>query len=338
MKRFRRDSGELNISFLDVICCGFGAIVLLLIIAKTVEPVVLETTAINLDGQVKDLQETLFEIRGETQVLNRDMNAKREQLSREMERIAILKTELAELEAREAKVTRTTASESNYRGELEVALQSLTEEMQRLLAGMNRKNDLIGGIPVDSEYIIFIIDTSGSMFENAWGRVTEELVNILDIYPEVKGIQVLNDMGEYMFPTFRNRWIPDTAGRREAIVERLQNWNAFSNSSPVEGIQMAIRTFYDPGKKISLYVFGDDLMPDHSITEVANTIDRINRRGLSNERLVRIHAVGFPVLFQLAAPHQQRSANRFAALMREVTQRNGGTFVGLNDYRPEQRL
>lgn len=338
MKRFRRDTAELNISFLDVICCGFGAIVLLLIIAKTVEPVVLETTAVNLDGQVKDLQQQLFEIRGETQVFNRDMNAKREQLSREMQRIAILKTELAQLEAREAKVARTTAADSTYQGELQLALQSLTEEMQRLLAGMNRKNDLIGGIPVDSEYIIFIIDTSGSMFENAWGRVTEELVNILDIYPEVKGIQVLNDMGEYMFPTFRNRWIPDTPGRRQAIVERLQNWNAFSNSSPVEGIQMAIRTFYDPGKKISLYVFGDDLMPENSITEVADTIDRINRRGLSNERLVRIHAVGFPVIFQLAAPHQQHSANRFAALMREVTKRNGGTFVGLNDYRPNQQL
>lgn len=338
MKRFRRDSGELNISFLDVICCGFGAIVLLLIIAKTVEPLVLETSAINLDGKVADLQDELFEIRGETEVFNRDMNAKHEQLSRQRERIAILKTQLAELEAAEAKTTRSTAADSTYRGELELALQSLTEEMERLLAGSKTENELIGGIPVDSEYIIFIIDTSGSMFQNAWPRVIEEMENILNIYPEVKGIQVLNDMGEYMFPSFRDRWIPDTEGRREAVVERLHNWNAFSNSSPVEGIQMAIRTFYDPGKKISLYVFGDDLLPNESITDVANTIDRINRRGLSDERLVRIHAVGFPVLFQLAAPHQQQSANRFAALMREITQRNGGTFVGLSDYRSEQQL
>lgn len=338
MKRFRRDTGELNISFLDVICCGFGAIVLLLIIAKTVEPLVLETTTVNLDGKVADLQDQLFEIRGETEVFNRDMNAKHEQLSRQRERIAVLKTELAELEARQAKTTRTTAADSTYQGELEIALQSLTEEMERLLAGTTTDNELIGGIPVDSEYIIFIIDTSGSMFQNAWERVVEEMVNILEIYPEVKGIQVLNDMGEYMFPSYRNRWIPDTSGRRDAVVDRLRNWNAFSNSSPVEGIQMAIRTFYDPGKKISLFVFGDDLLPNESITEVANTIDRINRRGLNNERLVRIHAVGFPVLFQLAAPHQQQSANRFAALMREVTRRNGGTFVGLSDYRSEQQL
>jgi hypothetical protein len=337
VRRWRRDNGELNISFLDVICCGFGAIVLLLIIAKTVEPLVLESASVNLEGKVADLQEQLFEIRGETAVFNRDMNAKHEQLSREQERIAILKTQLAALEARQAKESRGTLASSAYRGELEAALQSLTAEMERLLAGARKKNELIGGIPVDSEYIIFIIDTSGSMFENAWPRVIEEMLNILDIYPDVKGLQVLNDMGEYMFPTFRNQWIPDTEGRREAIIERLRSWNAFSNSSPVEGIQMAIRTFYDPGKKISLYVFGDDLQPNASITEVVKTIDRLNRRGMSEERLVRIHAVGFPVLFQLAAPHQQHSARRFAALMREVTKRNGGTFVGLNDYRSEQQ-
>src|SRR5690606_25835144 len=128
---------------------------------------------------------------------------------------------------------------------------------------------------VDSEYIIFIIDTSGSMFQNAWQRVMQEMQNVLNIYPEVKGIQIMNDMGEYMSPSYRGEWIPDTAGRRDAIMDRLRNWNAFSNSSPVEGIQNAIRTFYDPNKKISLYVFGDDLQPNASIEEVANTIDRL---------------------------------------------------------------
>jgi hypothetical protein len=36
------------------------------------------------------------------------------------------------------------------------------------------------------------------------------------------------------------------------------------------------------------------------------------------------------VLYQ-AAPNQQASLYRFAALMRELTRRNGGTFVGLPD-------
>jgi hypothetical protein len=336
MKKKRREQEEFSVSFLDVICCGFGAIVLLLMIAKTVEPIVLEDSAIHLDGQVADLQEKLFAIRGETQIYNRDLNAKHEQLSLELERIAILRTEMADLEARYAQKARASSSSDSVHGKLELALQSLTKEMERLL-GQNyqRKNDLIGGIPVDSEYIVFIIDTSGSMYANAWPRLVHEVVNILDIYPEVKGIQVLNDMGEYMFPTYRRKWIPDTPVLRKSIVDRLRSWNAYSNSSPVEGIQMAIRTFYESDKKISLYVMGDDLQPGHSITKVAQTVDMLNSR-FGKERMVRIHAVGFPVIYQLAPSNQQTSAERFAALMREITHRNGGTFVGLNDYRLEQ--
>lgn len=337
MKRGRRAAADMSISFLDVICCGFGAIVLLLVITKSVEPAILEATTANLDGQIAKLQEQVFTIRGETQILNRELRSKQEQLDQERRALAVLRAELAELENRYALASQNSTEQTSYRGELELALQTLTAEMERLLAGRQSQNELIGGIPVDSEYVIFVIDTSGSMFENAWERVMDEMVNILDIYPEVKGLQILNDMGEYMFPSFRGRWIPDTDGRRAAILERLRSWNAFSNSSPVEGIQAAIRTFYEPGKKISIYVFGDDLMPNHSIAEVTGTIDRLNRRGLEEERLVRIHAIGFPVLFQLAPSHQQVTANRFAALMREVTRRNGGTFVGLSDYRPEGR-
>ena len=34
----RRGTPEFSISFLDVICCGFGAVILLLMITKTVQP------------------------------------------------------------------------------------------------------------------------------------------------------------------------------------------------------------------------------------------------------------------------------------------------------------
>ncbi|GAG30524.1 unnamed protein product, partial [marine sediment metagenome] len=56
----------------------------------------------------------------------------------------------------------------------------------------------IGGIPVDSEYIIFIIDTSGSMHNYAWSMVRKKMEEILEIYPKVKGIQVMNNG---VFPT-----------------------------------------------------------------------------------------------------------------------------------------
>lgn len=331
MTRKRREMEEFSVSFLDVICCGFGAIILLLMITKTVQPLVVEQSSVNMEGLVQNLQEQLFRLRGETVVLNRDLDAKHEQLSEEEKRIAILKSELDSVQADIRRMASASTSDSR-RGELYLALQTLTEEMERLLGRQHQpKNNVIGGIPVDSEYLIFIIDTSGSMQNYAWERMINEMMATLEIYPHVKGIQVLSDMGDYLFSNYRGEWIPDTPGRREVIVKRLRNWAPFSNSSPVEGIERAIRTFYDPKKKISLYVMGDEFT-GNSIQSVVRSVDRLNRERKPGERQVRIHAVGFPVVF--AQPeHLHTTGIRFAALMRELTYQNGGTFVGLNDFR-----
>ena len=328
----RRAPEEFSVSFLDVICCGFGAVILLLMITKTVQPQIIEASTVNLEGLVADLQEQVFEIRGETRILNRDLNAKHEQLSEYEERIAILRGQMASAKSRYDSIQVQTNSNDIITDQLAIARQSLTDEMKRLLGSQYQsKNNLIGGIPVDSEYIIFIIDTSGSMFSYSWDRMMAELEATLSIYPEVKGIQIMNDMGNYMFSRYRGQWIPDTEGRRKVIMQNLRNWNVFSNSSPVEGITKAIKTFYDPNKKISIYVFGDEFT-GNSIAQVVDTVDRINREDANGNRRVRIHGVGFPVQF-IRAPHLQTTGIRFATLMRELAYRNGGTFVGLNDFR-----
>ena len=327
----RRASEEFNISFLDVICCGFGAIILLLIITKTVAPQLVEVSAISLKSRIDDMQKQIFELRGETQILNRDLNAKHEQLSRFNERLAILQGELDTLNGKYQASSIAQSSNSAIISKLAVAKQNLTEEMKRLQNQQTAKNNLIGGIPVDSEYIIFVIDTSGSMFNFAWPRMLKEFESVLKIHPRVKGIQIMNDMGNYMFSRYQGKWIPDTPGRRKIIMDRLRTWNVFSNSSPVEGINRAIRNFYAPDKKISIYVFGDEFSGE-SIANVVDTVDKINRENSAGKRLVRIHAVGFPVQF-LNQPHLQITGIRFATLMRELTFKNGGSFVGLNDFR-----
>ncbi len=303
-----------------------------LIISITVVPTSIEQSEISLDGQLVDMQQKLFSLRGETTVLNRQLDAKHEQLSDEKKRIAILRSDLQRLQGNVIRMAAASSGTDTQLGKLYLALQSLTAEMQRLLGDEHqRSNSIIGGIPVDSEYLIFIIDTSGSMFNYSWPRMMDELVATLEIYPRIKGIQIMNDMGDYMFSNYRGKWIPDTKGRREIMIKRLRNWNPFSNSSPVEGIQRAVRSFYDPNKKISLFVMGDEFT-GNSIRQVVRTVDRLNKEKKSGERMVRIHAVGFPVQFSRPA-HLQTTGIRFAALMREITYRNGGNFVGLNDFR-----
>ncbi len=331
MRRRRRSVDIFNLSFLDVVSCGFGAIILLLVIVKISEPLVIERLAVDLSGLVASLEAELHEIRGQTTVLNRELTAKEEQLSQEREKLARLKGDRSEIRGRYAATRNEHEAQTIIKGQLASAKQDLTEEMRRLLgSGYQRKKlaATIGGVPVDSEYIIFIIDTSGSMQQNAWRLVLKKVAEVLDIYPQVKGIQVMNDMGDYMFSSYKGRWIKDTPARRKSILKRLAGWQPFSNSSPVEGIEAAIRRFYARDKRISLYVFGDDFARG-SIQSVVDTVARLNRADKSGRHRVRIHTVGFPVLFGMGSGIPV-NAMRYAALMRKLAETNGGSFVGLN--------
>ena len=326
MRKQRRELQEASISFLDVISCGFGAIVLLLVIAKVGDPSALEDAEKKLLGSVKSYQERLFEIRGESVILDQRLQSRKQQLSELYERVARLKEKLASVAKQSDQLSQ---SKIREREQLQLVLQVLTEEMQRLLGPeFQKKNKLVGGIPADSDYIIFVIDTSGSMQSAAWQKVQIEMLNILDVYPEVKGIQVLNDMGQYMFSAYKNQWIPDSPKMRTNITTKLATWAPFSNSSPVEGIESAIKVFYKPGRRISIYTLGDDFQGS-SIRRVVKEIDRLNKANRGSDRLVRIHAIGFPVHLRPGVS-PSNSAMRFAALMRELSYNNGGTFIGLN--------
>ena len=319
----RRPLEEIGLSFLDVICCGFGAIILLLMIVKTVEPIVLEEPVANLEGLVVQKRDSLNVIQGRTKTLTRQLSDEERQLTQELAQLARMEQELSDILSRFETTEEEAEQQLRERSRFARAKQALSDEMERLLGlDFTRRDNTIGGITVDSEYIIFVIDTSGSMYGYAWDLVRQKVSETLDIYPRVKGIQVMNDMGDYMFSQYAGQWIPDSDAIRRSIVLRMGTWNVHSNSSPVEGIQRAIDVFYAEDKKISIYVFGDDFQ-GASIERVVDQVDRMNRVDETGERRMRIHAVGFPVVLGT------RTGDRFAALMRELTYRNNGTFVAL---------
>ena len=325
----RRGIEEFSISFLDVICCGFGAVILLLMLTRPLEPILIENSEVDLSERIKAREQALFEIRGEIRELLASDNASATDRLAAIEAIKELERQLEDTLGKAMSLGEAEREIDEQTAELASAKQTLTDEMQRLL-GLDFKRDsgLVGGIAVDSEYIIFVIDTSGSMQSAAWNQVVRKVDETLSIYPRVKGIQVMNDMGDYMFPQYRGTWLEDGAGVRNRIIQTLSGWAPFSNSSPVEGIREAIDTYYDPSKNISIYVFGDDYTGD-SVEEVVDAVDQINIADEMGRRRVRIHAVGFPVY--LDQPNAR--IYRFAALMRELAYRNDGTFVGLTEYR-----
>jgi hypothetical protein len=327
MKRTRRDPEDVGMSFLDTLSAGFGAIILMVMMTRVVEPAVVEDSSKHLRGSVKAMQERVYQLRGDSRVLDERLVARQQELATEEQRLAMLELQLKELKSKvpDAKLPEPGGTIND---KYALAKQTLTDEMQRLLANRKIVGNAIGGIPVDSEYIIFIIDTSGSMLQGSWPLVLKKVEECLTIYPSVKGVQVMNDQGILMFPQYRDAWIPDTPQLRKSMLQKLTNWSAFSESNPERGIETAISTFYAPDKKISLYVFGDDFAGEGTVRRMIEVVDRLNAKDSQGRRRVRIHAVGFPNNF-FGPLGSSGSAYRFANLMRELAQRNNGTFIAL---------
>ncbi|MBM4219079.1 MAG: VWA domain-containing protein [Gammaproteobacteria bacterium] len=325
-RRTRRDTETFSMSFLDCICCGFGAIILLLVLNEFGEPIQLEQSKIDLDQQIVKMEKELFDIRGLSVVLERELRERIEELKSEQMRLARLRGDLSAVEGRHKASTEEEDALRKLTETLTTAQRSLIDESRELeKSGWRRVYEQpVAGVPIDSEYVIFIVDTSGSMQSQNWRYAEEKLAEVLNIYPKLKGIQVMDDEGGYMFTEYRGKWIPDSPARRKAILDRFRGWQAFSNSSPSEGIIAAVRTFWAKDRPISIYVFGDEFTGP-SIQEVVDTVDRINRAAGTGERLVRIHSLGFPIPGQ----YPQHTSMRYATLMRILCARNGGVFVGL---------
>ena len=311
-----RSSGEIfGLAFLDVVACGFGAIVLLLLISRP--------APIDAGGDARP------PVRGSETREAADL------VTRLRARWEALRSELADEaepqpapvetpggapaldEAVRAAGRKLEQLQQDNRG-LERVKESLQRATLRTPAPATERDPEVGGIPVDSEYVIFIVDTSGSMKE-IWSRVMEVMGQVLDVHPRVSGFQILNDNGGYLVRAYRKKWIPDTPGRRRSILALVRHWSAFSNSSPVEGLETALRHYARQDRKIAVYIFGDDYSGS-SYDEVIGTLRKLNTDRRTGKPRVRVHAVGFL---------SDHSTDRYATLMREVTRTNEGTFLAL---------
>ena len=313
MKFKKKEFDIFNLSFLDIISCGFGAVVLLVLISNTaedgsqssvVEVEKLLAQVITLDNSIDSLAQKI----NQQKIKNEDQLAE----SGSLENVAETLAKSLSIKERE---------ENALAGDLE-GLSLVQSTLNRVSIAPSSSNTIrdeeVGGIPVDSDYVIFIVDTSGSM-QSIWNRVSREILNVLSIHPEVIGFQILNDQGKALISGYSGRWIPDTSKRRQSVMRVFDGWTDASNSSPVEGVEMALRRYAKPGQSTAIYVFGDDYTGS-SYDPVIARITKMNMLQPNGQRLAKIHGVGFLSKY---------TTGRFATLMRELTKRNGGTFLAL---------
>lgn len=317
MKKSRAPIEVFSLSFLDVISCAFGAVVMLILLAKN-----------GLEGdysQQADTAQITTKITQLSQAQN-SLAALQAQLSQQIARLkraqsegASNKTEAENLEAEIARATRTLIQLTDQATGLE---QTLKQRQRAAISvgDATERDDEVGGIPVDSDYVIFIIDTSGSM-KSMWDNVVNSMQEVLNNHPQVKGFQVMSDNGEYLLPSSAGKWRKDTPGQRSAILRAMRSWSGSSNSSPVEGIEKGLRTYGGRTNSLALYVFGDDYSGG-SYDTTLNSINRLNTNK-TGDNIARIHAIAFrPIRRNIG-----EDSMRFSTLMTEVARQNNGSFI-----------
>jgi hypothetical protein len=313
MRIRKKDFDIFNLSFLDVISCGFGAVVLLVLISKTSE----DTSKSSLDEAEALLTQVVF-LETKIDTLEKEIDTQNQKNNTQLKESGNLNTAANSLSERLGK---TEKEEKNLDGDLD-GLSLVKSSLKRVsitpATTNTTRDEEVGGIPVDSDYVLFVVDTSGSMKE-IWSKVSNEVLNALSIHPKVKGFQILNDQGKALIPAYSGKWIPDTPVRRKGAMRVFDLWADASNSSPVEGIEMALKRYAQQGRSMAIYVFGDDYTGG-SYNPVIDKITQFNKGENSSRRLAKIHGVGFK---------SNHTTDRFSILMRELTRRNGGTFIAL---------
>ena len=329
MKR-KRSTQIFSLSFLDVICCGFGAIILLFVITMGKKTKEITNLRIALERiiQQRMLQLNEYEIVTEEIAtlirLERDKEKEKKIVEQDLDAVlADLKKKINDKEFSKDKLLT-----DREQVEDELAVMQTDPEIEQ-----KKMQPSPVGIPVESNHIAFVIDTSGSMRDPStslvWGYVIQKFEETLDSYPEVKGIQLLDADGHFIMGRgMRSKWMTDNQETRDYMVRAVRLYPYNSDSNPVPGIAQAIRNLAEPDNeemKMGVYVFGDEFTGRSE--PVLNTLDRLNKNK-DGERMAIINAVGFPNLIRNSLSLSQ-SGLKFANLMRELTYEHGGAFVGL---------
>jgi hypothetical protein len=331
----RRQTQVFSLAFLDCICCGFGAVILIFVLS--------------IDSREKEKRDTLIEVQRALAAqfaALQQLSASKEDLDRSNARVATLVTDArlrndslhALLDDFEGRLQR------EKKG-LEALLVDI-DELKKEIAARQKKPEVVlkevkptpVGLPVGSNYIAIIIDTSGSMRDpntnGLWPIAVRKVDEVLDAYPQLNGLQIIDGDGRFVLGrrgTGTDAWLPDTPDTRDQIKRTLRRYQQDTISNPVPGIYNALRFLYDkdnPDMKMGLYVFGDEFID--TADAVIRRLDELNPADENGNRKVVINAVGFPTTIRYTFS-MGNTGIKFANLMRTITYLHGGAFIALQD-------
>lgn len=322
----RRQIEVFSLSFLDCLCCGFGAILLLFILFISSGKASFESSVD--EEKLQNMRQKLAQIVENTeqkkQLLERVIN--RQQTKKERQRL--------EASIKELQSTLETLEQEFAVKQANLSIgQKANAEANRILQSFEFEDLPPIGLPSDATHVVFVIDTSGSMRNQITGNlhygVIIQITELLNNLPTLKKIQFLDSSGSYILKGSKGVWLADTNTLRKQALRGVLNYKTLSISDPEPGIRKALRDLKPSLQStdyMSLYVIGDDFRG--STKSLLVKLDRINPKlPGSEQRAVSISAIGFPTSkdpFQIGA---LKGNTRFANVMREIAEAHDGVLI-----------
>lgn len=310
----RQDKELFSMSFLDIMACGFGALVLILLISKfqELEIIIFENDASKL---IKVKNEKILKIK-KSESIDKIINNK-------IDNLLILNNELDDLNAELAK--RITIS-SELDDLVNSTRSKISEKINSISAPEMQKE--ASGIRIDSKYLVFIIDNSASMIDSGpWSEVLNEIDGIINTFPNLDGYIVFNDAG-YTFHG-SNPWLaPSKANRKTSLdLLKINPYKYISTSNPIPALKIAINNYGKKYNDVGVFIIGDDVQENKRMNTVLNDIKTLNTKP-DGSNYVRINAISFLTSKDESAYTQQNK--NYLILMRELTEQSGGALVVVN--------
>ena len=232
----RRDTEVFSLSFLDCICCGFGAVLLVFLLTISTKSMVDKGTVDEVREQVKKAES--------------EMNMTKAELDRLAELLAAAQLELKNLDAKNlqdqlklSERKRELLLMLQQTGAMKEALNTLLAEKKNLpteeqapipIPEVDRRQYLTG-VKMDGEFVVFLVRTSGSMLDETidaaaarledsdekkreapkWRRAVHSLQWMLaNLGPETKfQILLFNEETTPLLPTRGDEWF-DTKDKK----------------------------------------------------------------------------------------------------------------------------
>jgi hypothetical protein len=331
----RRATTVFSLAFLDCICCGFGAIILIFVLS--------------INAREQDNSAILEDLR--------------RVLAGQMATLARVRSTKTEVEQANARVTDMVVDARLKNDSLHALVDDLEKQLQyekkggeallvdiddlkKEIAARQKKPETEMvlkdvkpapvGIPIGSNHIVFVIDTSGSMRDpnsgQLWSIIVRKFEEVLEVYPTLEGIQVLDADGRFVFgERGGGQWLTDSPEVREGFKRALRRYDIYSESNPVPGIFRALRTLYNPANekmKMCIFLLGDEF--SGTADAVIKRLDELNPADENGNRKVVINAVAFPTTIRFDFS-MGNTGLKMANLMREVCYQHGGAFIALQD-------